>query len=64
VNAEIVAEDDRSDLGLFQVEREACDAVAKVQHLIEHGVGEAFDFGDAVGNFADGADVLFAGRRF
>jgi hypothetical protein len=57
----VVAENDRPDLGFFEVEREAGDAVAKVEHLVEHGVGETFDFGHAVADFADGANVLFAG---
>jgi hypothetical protein len=58
----VIAENDRADFGLFEVEREAGDAVAEVQHLVEHRVGEAFDLGHAVADFADGADVLF-GRR-
>jgi hypothetical protein len=49
----VIAENDRADFGLFQVEREAGDAVAEIQHLVEHRVGEAFDLGHAVADFAD-----------
>ena len=63
VDAEIIAEDDRADFGFFEVEREADDAVAEVEHLVEHRVGETFDLGHAVGDFADGADVLLRHRR-
>ena len=58
----VIAENDRADFGLFEVQRQADDAVAEVKHLVEHGVGEAFDLGHAVADFADDADVLF-GRR-
>ena len=62
-NAEVIAEDDRADFGFFEVEREADDAVAEIQHLIGHTIGEAFDLGDAVRDFADDADVLLVHRR-
>ena len=58
----VIAENDRADFGFFEVEREADDAVAEVEHLVEHRVGQAFDLGHAVADFADDADVLF-GRR-
>ena len=45
-------------------EREADDAVAEVEHLVEHHVGEAFDLGHAVADFADDADVLLDRGRF
>ena len=54
-----IAEQHATDLGLLEVEREADDAVAEVEHLVEHRVGEAFDLGHTVANFADSADVLF-----
>ena len=60
----VIAEDDRADLGLLEVQREADDAVAEVEHLVEHRVGEAFDLGHAVADLADDADVLLGGRRF
>ena len=63
MNAEVIAENDRADFGFFEVEREADDAVAKVQHLVGHRVGETFDLGDAVGTFADDADILLVDRR-
>ena len=59
----VVAEDDRADLGFFEVQREADDAVAEVEHLVEHRVGEALDLGHAVADFADDADVLLGHRR-
>ena len=59
----VIAENDRADFGLFEVQRQAGDAVAEVEHLVEHRVGQAFDLGDAVADFADDADVLFGGRR-
>ena len=59
----VVAQNDRADFGLFEVQRQAGDAVAEVDHLVEHGVGQAFDLGDAVADLADDADVLLGGRR-
>src|SRR2546426_596423 len=58
VGAIILGEYHGADLGFFEVEGDADDAAAEVEHLIEHCVREALDFGDTVGNFADGADVL------
>ena len=58
----VIAENDGADLGFLQVQRQAGDAVAEVQHLVEHRVGQAFDLGHAVADFADDADVLL-GRR-
>ena len=58
----VVAENDGAHFSLFKVEREADDPAAEVEHLVEHRVGEAFDLGHAVADFANGADVLF-GRR-
>ena len=60
----VIAEDDRADFGFFEVQREADDAVAEVEHLVEHRVGQAFDLGHAVADFADDADVLLRDRRF
>ena len=31
---------------------------AEIEHLVEHRVGQAFDLGHAVADFADDADVL------
>ena len=52
-----------ADFGLLQVQRQAGDAVAEVEHLVEHRVGQAFDLGHAVADLADDADVLLRGRR-
>ena len=58
----VVAEDDGADFGLVEVQRQAGDAVAEVEHLVEHGVAETFDLRDAVADLADHADGLL-GRR-
>ena len=60
----VIAENDGADFGFLEVQREADDAVAEVEHLVEHGVGEALDLGHAVADFADGADVLFGDAGF
>ena len=60
----VIAQDDRADFGFFQVQRQAGDAVAEIEHLVEHRVGQAFDLGHAVADFADDADVLLGGRGF
>ena len=58
----VIAQNDRADFGLLEVQRQAGDAVAEIQHLVEHRVGQAFDLGHAVADFADGADVLLRRR--
>ena len=60
----VVAEDDDADLGLVEVQRQAGDALAEVEHLVQHDVGQALDPGDAVANLANDADGSFAGRGF
>ena len=59
----VVAQNDDADFGLFEVQRQAGDAVAEVEHLVEHRVGQALDLGDAVADLADDADVLLGRRR-
>ena len=54
----VVTHDDGTDLGLFEVQGEADDAIAKVEHLVGHAVGKAFDLADTVGDFTDLANVL------
>ena len=44
-------------------EGDAEDAVGKFEHFVEGGAGEAFDFGDAVADFADDAHIRLAGCR-
>ena len=58
----VVAEDDRADLGLVEVQRQAGDAAAEVEHLVQHHVAEPLDVGDAVADLADRADGLLGGR--
>jgi hypothetical protein len=59
----VVPQDDHADLGLVEVEREAGDAVAQVDHLVEHRVGQALDAGHAVADLPDHADALLGGVR-
>ena len=57
----VVAEDDDADLGFFEVQRQADDALPEVEHLVQHHVAEPFDLGDAVADLADDADGLLRG---
>ena len=59
----VIPKDDHADIGLFQIQHQAGNAVAQVDHLVEHGVGQAFELGDAVAKLADDAHVLLGGRR-
>ncbi len=61
-DALVVAEQDRADLGFFEVEREAEHAVGELDGLVEHHVAQAFDAGHAVADLAHDADVAL-GRR-
>src|SRR5205807_185671 len=45
------------DIGVFQAERKARDAVAEVEHLVEHDIAQAFDARDPVADFANHAHV-------
>ena len=56
-----VAEDDAADFVFFEIERDANGAAGELHHLVIHDLGEAVDFGDAVGDGADLAGVLFDG---
>ena len=53
----VVAEDDDADGLLFEVEREAHDAVRELDQLGRMHVRQAVDAGDAVAGLDDGADV-------
>src|SRR5262249_56701761 len=44
-----------------EVQGEARDAVAEVDHLVQHRVGQAFDPGDPVADLPDHPDVLLHG---
>ncbi len=60
---QVVAENDRADVVLFEVQRERGDLVAglgrrDLEHLAGHGLLEAVDAGDAVLHFEDGTDLL------
>ena len=48
LDAAELTEDDRTDLALFQVEREAEGAVLELQQFVRHGRGKALDLRDAV----------------
>ena len=57
----VVAENDDANLGFLEVEGETHDAIGKFDHFIQLHGAEAFDAGDAVADFADGADIGLAG---
>ena len=57
-----VAEQNRADLGLFQVQGETEHAVRELDHFIQHDIAQTFDASDAVTGFAHDADVAFPGR--
>ena len=57
----VVAENDDADFGLLEAQRQAGDAVAEIEHLVQHDVAEALDAGDAVADLANDADVLLDG---
>ena len=57
------SEQHHAHLCFFQVEGQTEKATAKVDHFIEHDLGEAFHFGGAVTDFTDHADVGGGDRR-
>ena len=59
----IVAQNDHADFGLFEVQRQAGNAVAEVEHLVEHHIGQAVHFGHAVADLADDAHIPSCRRR-
>ena len=58
----VVTEDDHADLGLFQVQRQAGESIPQVEHLVEHRISQALDFGNTIANLAVDTSV-FPGRR-
>ena len=62
LDAAELAEDDRTDLALLEVEGEAEGAVLELQQLVRHGRGQPLDLRDAVSGNADRADLLARGR--
>ena len=56
-----VTEDDATHFVSFEIEGDADGAARKLHHLIIHDVGETVEFGDAIGDCADGASVLLDG---
>src|SRR2546427_2022643 len=57
----IVAENDDADVGLVETQRESGDAVAEVEHLVEHDIGQTLDTGDAVADLTNDPDILSDG---
>jgi len=53
-----VTENDAADFGLFEIKGDADGAAGERDHLVVHDVGEAIDFGHAVGDGADVAGVF------
>ena len=62
-DASVIAENNRADFSLFEVQCLADDTVAEVQHLVEHHIGQTFDLRHAVADFTDDADVLLGNHR-
>ncbi len=58
------AEQNRTDLCLFEVQCETENTVRELDHLVEHHVAQAFDASDAIAGFADDADVALGCRCF
>ena len=59
-----LTEDDRTDRLLVEVQGEAERAALELEHLVDRGLGQARDAGDAVADFEHAADVrLLEGRR-
>ena len=52
-----LAEDDRADRLLVEVQREAERAALELEQLVDRGVGQAGDAGDAVADLEDAADL-------
>ena len=61
--ARVVAEDDRTDRLLLEVQGHADDAVGELEHLGRQRAVEAVDLGDAVTDLDDGADAARLGAR-
>ncbi len=64
MDAEIIAKDDRTNLGFLEIEGKASDAVAEIKHLIEHRVSKPLNLGHAVRAFAHDANILLVHQRF
>ena len=62
LDAAELAEDDGTDLALFEVERETEGAVLELQQFVRHGRGQALDLRDAVAGNGDRTDLLARGR--
>ena len=60
----VLTEDDGSDLGFLEVECQTGCSIAEIQHLIEHAIGQAFDFGHTVTDFSDNANVFLGDTLF
>src|SRR4029079_11909305 len=58
----VIAKDDRGDLGLVEIERQAGDPATEVEHLVQHHVAEPFDARDAIADLADRAHRLLRDR--
>ena len=52
-----LAEDHGADRLLVEVEREAQGAVFELEQLVDRGVGQARDAGDAVADLEDATDL-------
>src|SRR5204862_3601102 len=57
-NGGVIAQNDDADLAFLEAQRDAGHAVAEIEHLVQHGLAQAFDARDAVADFTDDADAL------
>ena len=55
----IITEDDCADFGFFEVQRQARDAMAEIEHLVQLCAVEPFNLSHAISDFANCPDVLF-----
>ena len=58
-----LAEDHRTDGLLVEVQRETEQAALELEQLVDRGVGQAGDAGDAVAHLEDPAELLLRQRR-
>ena len=57
-DARVITKDHRAHFGFFEVQRQAGHAAAKIQHLVHHRAGQAFDLGHTVTDLAHHTHVL------
>ncbi len=58
----VVPENHDANFGLVEIQCQAGNAITEVDHLVEHGIAQAFNLCDTVANLADDTHVLLGGR--